>query len=125
MSSTCKAEIVGNNLILNFSSGLEVVRKLDVMPKLCKEIIPDGWEEICTGCGKCCYYRWLSLDKKVHSLELHCKHYDAKNKKCSVYKNRETTEGGCAKMAPKNMPLGMPEDCAYQQQAVKSKYGII
>jgi len=92
------------------------LRKIQIKEWMDVNLPPVGtkeWEELCTGCGKCCCDKvWRG--KKLVALTSFCKFLDLETNRCSVYKNRFTLEPLCSQIDADIIEMGaLPEDCPY------------
>ncbi len=92
------------------------LRKIQIKEWMNVNLPPVGskeWEDLCTGCGKCCCDKvWRG--KKLVALASFCKFLDLETNRCSVYKNRFSYEPLCSQIDAEIIEMGaLPEDCPY------------
>ena len=92
------------------------LRKIQIKEWMDVNLPPVGtkaWEDLCTGCGKCCCDKVWRGNKLV-TLTSFCKFLDLETNRCSVYKNRFTLEPLCSQIDADIIEMGaLPEDCPY------------
>ncbi|MED5579089.1 MAG: hypothetical protein VX794_03565 [Nitrospinota bacterium] len=92
------------------------LRKLQIKEWMDVNLPPVGtkeWEELCTGCGKCCCNKeWRG--KKLVALKSFCKFLNLTTNQCSVYESRFSCEPLCSQIDCDIIEMGaLPEDCPY------------
>lgn len=86
--------------------------------KTLKEMTQGEWESLCDGCGRCCLYILHNEETgDVFETDVGCKLFDAKNRRCTDYKNRSTRVPDCVTLTADNVEklTWMPKTCAYRR----------
>jgi len=84
------------------------------------------WEDLCNGCGKCCYEVQDHGGQWIRS-SIPCRFLDDFDKTCQVYSNRFQAEEQCMRVTPSAVIEGrLPPDCTYVlelNRIVEEDYG--
>ena len=56
------------------------------------------WENLCDGCGLCCYEKEFNEDLVFINMEKPCKYLNCDNNSCSVYEKRFNINPNCRKV---------------------------
>jgi uncharacterized cysteine cluster protein YcgN (CxxCxxCC family) len=85
------------------------------------DMMPEQWELLCDGCGKCCLHKIEDADEEgaIYYTNVACKLLDLKTAKCTDYSNRKTLVAGCTVLDVNNINsfYWLPSTCAYRRLA--------
>lgn len=88
--------------------------------KKIEELSEQEWEQLCDGCGKCCFEKFIEEDGKEERLyftRLACPHLNLENFQCTCYKERFEKNPECTKMTASDVAQfkdWLPRTCAYR-----------
>ena len=85
--------------------------------KSMEEMIPQEWESLCDGCGRCCLNKLVDDQDETHTIAVACKLLNLETCLCNNYKHRRRHVPDCIKFTPKTMKehlKWLPDSCAYR-----------
>lgn len=76
---------------------------------------PDNWEELCQGCGECCFEKVISPAGRLVTTKIACRYLDVVTRQCNIYPKRFEIEPTCLKLTPELVSgaTWLPVSCAY------------
>lgn len=82
------------------------------------EMLPEEWESLCDGCGRCCLNKVIDdEDNTICTTAVACKLLDTDTGRCKQYKHRRKHVSDCIKFTPKTLHEHLPwlpNSCAYR-----------
>lgn len=87
--------------------------------KKLKEMTKEEWEQLCDGCGKCCYNKYIigrGKKAKLYYTRISCDLLDTKTGLCKDYKNRFKKNKDCLQLSLRNLKnfKWLSKTCAYR-----------
>lgn len=75
----------------------------------------DRWEELCRGCGSCCFEKIEDERGTIFYTQTPCRYLDVVTRQCRIYENRFVINPECVKLTPELVPTlrWLPRDCGY------------
>jgi len=75
------------------------------------------WENLCLGCGRCCFEKVEHDDGSVVVTNQPCRFLDVATRRCKVYERRFEVCSDCLHISESNLAEfdWLPEDCGYVQ----------
>lgn len=84
-----------------------------------RELRRHRWEQLCKGCGVCCYEKKLSFTVGYYTdFSSPCEYLDEETRLCAVYEKRFSVCKACKKMTILHALFSdfLPADCGYVEK---------
>lgn len=89
--------------------------------KTLEQMMPDEWESLCDGCGRCCLQKLENQRTgKVYYTWVACYLFDVQQCRCTAYEERIRLVKGCSILTPSRVRAyrWLPKTCAYRLVAL-------
>ena len=88
--------------------------------KTLHEMLPDEWESLCDGCGRCCLHKLEDIDTGLYFYtNVACRLLNSETCCCTDYTQRRTLVKDCVLISPSDSDQynWLPVTCAYRRLA--------
>ena len=88
--------------------------------KTLHEMLPDEWESLCDGCGRCCLHKLEDIDTGLYFYtNVACRLLNSETCCCTDYTQRRTLVKDCVQVSPSDSDQynWLPVTCAYRRLA--------